>query len=307
MVNVVNLTSAAGAVPAAPAGLAAVVMSATQVRLSWTDNSTNETGFVVERSVNGAAFASLSAVGAHNSTGAMTFNDNTVVTGNTYAYQVKAVNGATSSGYSNTASVTTSIAAPTNLTGSLLGATSVRLTWTDNANNEGNYKVERSPDSVTWTQLGVLLAANTVTYTDATVPASPPGPNTYVYRVTAVNGATSSASALTTVGVAVPPAAPSNLLATGVALNGNNRAAVLSWNDNANNETSFTLQRCTGTTRRLADPRGRLGERDDGDRGQHDHVPGHRGNEADNLQLQDPGRQRPRHFRVVGGGDSRTP
>ena len=151
--NVVNLTTAAGAVPATPTGLSAAVMSATQVRLSWTDNSTNETGFIVERAVNGGAFVSLSAVAAHNSTGAMTFNDNTVVTGNTYAYQVKAVNGATSSGYSNTASVTTSIATPTNLNGSLLSATSVRLSWTDNANNEANYKVERSPDSVTWTQL----------------------------------------------------------------------------------------------------------------------------------------------------------
>ena len=118
-------------------------MSATQVRLSWTDNSTNETGFIIERAVNGGAFVSLSSVGAHGSTGAMTFNDNTVVTGNTYAYQVKAVNGATSSGYSNTASVTTSIATPTNLNGSLLSATSVRLSWTDNANNKADYKVER--------------------------------------------------------------------------------------------------------------------------------------------------------------------
>ncbi len=54
--NVVTLTTAAGAVPAAPTGLTAAVMSATQVRLSWTDNSTNETGFIIERAVNGGAF-----------------------------------------------------------------------------------------------------------------------------------------------------------------------------------------------------------------------------------------------------------
>ena len=57
-------------------------------------------------------------------------------------------------------------------------------------------------------------------------------------------------------GVAIPPAAPSNLVGAGVALNGNNRAVVLNWNDNANNETSFTIQRCTGTTLTTCGPAG---------------------------------------------------
>ena len=217
--NVVNLTTAVGAVPGTPTGLSAAVMSATQVRLSWTDNSTNETGFIVERAVNGGVFVSLSAVAAHNSTGAMTFNDNTVVTGNAYAYQVNAVNAVngvvTLSGYSNTASVTTSIAAPTNLNGALLsvdavtGNRSVRLTWTDNANNEANYKVERFGG-----QRDVDAARHARgQYRELHGSAALPGPSTYIYRVTAVNGATSSAAAQTSVGVAVPPAAPSNVLA----------------------------------------------------------------------------------------------
>jgi hypothetical protein len=242
--NTMNLITAAGTVPAAPTGLAAAVMSATQVRLTWTDNATNETGFVIERSLNGAAFATLTTLGAHGGTGTMTYNDNTVTVGNTYVYRVKAVNGAVSSLYSNTATVTTNIQAPTNLTATILTATSIRLNWTDNANNEVNYKVERSADGgATYATLTAILAANTITYTDSAVPA----PATYVYRVMAINGLTSSIPATVTVGVSVP-AAPSGLAGVGIALNGNNRAVVLNWVDNSNNESSFTIQRCTGTT-----------------------------------------------------------
>ena len=35
-------------VPTAPSNLAAQLISGTQVNLTWTDNSTNETGFIIE-------------------------------------------------------------------------------------------------------------------------------------------------------------------------------------------------------------------------------------------------------------------
>jgi len=81
-------------------------------------------------------------------------------------------------------------------------------------------------------------------------------PGTYTYTVTAVNPQrpvtvppviVSSSPAQVTVGISVP-AAPSALKGSPVALTGNRRAVVLSWIDNSNNETSFTIQRCLGTT-----------------------------------------------------------
>src|SRR5207244_7518035 len=39
--------------PDAPSGLAAVAVAANQVNLSWTDNSSNETGFKIEQSLDG--------------------------------------------------------------------------------------------------------------------------------------------------------------------------------------------------------------------------------------------------------------
>jgi regulation of enolase protein 1 (concanavalin A-like superfamily) len=88
--------------PAAPSGLTAQV-STGGVTLNWTDNSTDETGFVIERQTGTGTFAVLTTVGSN----VKSFVDTTVGAGTTYGYRVKAVNGTAESGYSNTATVTT--------------------------------------------------------------------------------------------------------------------------------------------------------------------------------------------------------
>jgi hypothetical protein len=96
-------TSAPAQVPAAPSGLTASV-SGTTVNLSWTDNSSNETGFVVERA-NNSTFTGktrLSAVTATNRTDQPGPG--------TWYYRVVAVNAAGDSAVSNTQSVTISTA-----------------------------------------------------------------------------------------------------------------------------------------------------------------------------------------------------
>ncbi len=75
--------------------------------LSWADNSTDETGFVIERKLNTGAYATLTTV-ATNTVSAL---DTTVVrsntVANTYTYRLKAVKtGAADSTYSNEACVT---------------------------------------------------------------------------------------------------------------------------------------------------------------------------------------------------------
>ena len=74
------------------------------VNLTWTDNSANETGFLVQRADN-AAF-SLGVVNATLGAGASTFSQN-VTPGRTYYYRVLAFDDAHQSGWSNTATVTT--------------------------------------------------------------------------------------------------------------------------------------------------------------------------------------------------------
>jgi hypothetical protein len=75
--------------------------------LSWTDNSNNEDGFVIERSLNKGAFTVLAAgVGVN----VITFSDSTLVADpqvdNEYCYRVAAFNTAGQSGYTNTACIT---------------------------------------------------------------------------------------------------------------------------------------------------------------------------------------------------------
>ena len=83
-----------GALPAAPTNLSAVLASGPRVNLTWTDNATNENGFVIQRSSDGGVtFTQIGTAPARNNTGNVTFADPTVVLGNTYTYRVAAVNG----------------------------------------------------------------------------------------------------------------------------------------------------------------------------------------------------------------------
>ena len=71
--------------------------------LTWRDNATNESGFVVQRSSDGGAtFAQVGVAPARTSTGNVTFVDGTAAGSTTYVYRVAAVNVAGASAWSNT-------------------------------------------------------------------------------------------------------------------------------------------------------------------------------------------------------------
>jgi probable HAF family extracellular repeat protein len=82
--------------PAAPSALTATVLSRSRVRLTWTDNSTKETGFRIQRRTGSAAFVLLANVGAQ----ATTYIDATAKIGKVYRYRVQAYNSAGSSAWS---------------------------------------------------------------------------------------------------------------------------------------------------------------------------------------------------------------
>src|SRR5678809_246772 len=65
--NIANATTLAPPSPAAPSGLTATPISSTQVDLSWTDNSTTEDGFRIERcqGTGCTTFTEVAAVGAN--------------------------------------------------------------------------------------------------------------------------------------------------------------------------------------------------------------------------------------------------
>ncbi|MCJ7750413.1 MAG: fibronectin type III domain-containing protein, partial [Armatimonadetes bacterium] len=96
-------------VPAAPSGLSAAEVSASQINLAWTDNAGNEDGFDIERSLSASSgFAQIATVGANVTSYASTG----LSAGTTYYHRVRAYNSAGDSAYSNTASATTTTVPP---------------------------------------------------------------------------------------------------------------------------------------------------------------------------------------------------
>jgi formylglycine-generating enzyme required for sulfatase activity len=93
-----------GAVLEAPTGLSASPLSSSSIRLTWTDNSSNETGFKVERSPDGTSGWVQVQLAATNAT---SWDDSGLSLGTTYYYRVRATNSAGDSAYSNMTSAST--------------------------------------------------------------------------------------------------------------------------------------------------------------------------------------------------------
>jgi len=187
----------------APSNLSAAIASASSITLAWRDNSSNENSFLVERSVNGGAFAQIGTVNrtAAQSTatgGTVAFTSTGLSAGNTYAYRVRAFRtaGSAYSAYSNTATVQFSApSAPTGVmaTASRLSGSLDRviLLWTASSNQTG-YTIQRSSNAGgTWATVATV-AANATAYTQTVARGQ-----TYLYRIRANNFLGSSAWVVT--------------------------------------------------------------------------------------------------------------
>jgi subtilisin family serine protease/regulation of enolase protein 1 (concanavalin A-like superfamily) len=92
----------------APSGLTATAASSSAINLNWTDNSSTETGFEVQRSTDGTTFSAAVSVGANVTSATVTgLNAST-----TYYFRVRAVQDSVTSAFSNTASATTQAPPP---------------------------------------------------------------------------------------------------------------------------------------------------------------------------------------------------
>jgi hypothetical protein len=218
--------------PTAPTGLSAHLNAAgTAIELTWTDASSNELSFNVQRSTDGGIMWDPGTSSAVNSTSA---SDSDIAGRSVILYRVAAVNGSGASLSSEVQGYVT----PANLTATEGSSGKPVLSWDEGFSDETGFSLERQPLSTLsgFTQVLTTSANQTSNIEDTT---ATPGVN-YEYRVRAIRPSSSTGYSVGAPFIATAPDAPSDLApqtsASGTSVN-------LSWTDNSNHETSFVALR----------------------------------------------------------------
>ena len=236
--------------PTPPYDLAGEALSTTQIKLRWSNNSSNESGFRIQRLQPPALTPGFAPL-VTTTTNAATYTDTGLINGGTYYYRILAYNTTASSEYSNVATVRISAPpAPNSLQAgsswtrnALTGK--IELRWNSPADNESGYKVERSTNGGAWVQVtttGPILDEESDELPDWTDRDVPQG--THVYRVRAYNGVNNSPYSPQATVKASPPVAPNNLSAWPQASN----QIILLWGDPSDDEERFRIERSTDGT-----------------------------------------------------------
>ena len=227
------------AVPGAPTSLSATASGTTTIDLTWThpinDGGVSITGYKIEVSPNGTS--NWTDLVANNTS--TTYSHTGLSAGTTRHYRVSAINSVGTGTASSTANATTVPGAPTGLTATASGTSTIDLGWTEPADNGDasitGYKIEVSSNgaSSSWSDRVANTGTTTTTYSHTGLSAA----TTRHYRVSAINsagtGAASSTANATTEDAAAPtvPGAPTGLTATA---SGSNRID-LDWTEPAVN------------------------------------------------------------------------
>lgn len=224
----------------APTTLTAKASSTSAIALTWTDNSSDETGFEIWRSKTGAGgtYTLRKTVAAN----AASSNDSGLTAGTQYCYKVRAIGGAggTPSDFSGSSCATTPLSPPTSLVATVTAPGTISLKWQDNSSNETGFEVWRSTTGSSGTySVRATVSANATGWPDTGLSFT----KEYCYRVRAIGGAAIPASGLSNKSCLTPGqvAAPSSLAAQATS----STTIALTWSDNSSNEAGFEVWRST--------------------------------------------------------------
>ncbi len=188
--------------PAAPSRLTAAPFSTSQINLTWTDNSTNETAFEIDWATNSAFTSGLvtATVGA----GVTSYASTGLAAGTKYYYRVRStIGGSDDSTNSMMTTTATWPNSPTSLTAIAATMSQINLTWTDTSANETGFLIDRATNSAF---TGTSLTTFSVGYNVTSFQSTGLSQNTiYYYRVRSTVGSidstnTNVVSATTAVG-----------------------------------------------------------------------------------------------------------
>jgi hypothetical protein len=150
----------------APTDLLATSNNPAYVQLAWTDNTTAETGYYLERKFGDSTSVNPYSVIQTLIAGATTTRDSTIVPLTTYTYRVRAFNTTLFSPYSNQAGVVTIV--PVELASYSVTAVknNVNIEWsTASETNASHFIIERKLSDTEWMEAGSIKAAGTSTTT----------------------------------------------------------------------------------------------------------------------------------------------
>jgi len=178
--NCASAKTALSGTPKAPTNLNATSVSTSQIKLIWTDNSTDETSFKIYRKVGASSWVLLSTKGAN-----VVSHTDTTVAGNTattaYSYYVKACNSSGCSPATNYAVVPYK---PTSLKATAVSSSRTNLTWTDKSNNETGFQIYRKSGTCSSTNSWSKIATtghNITSYSNTGLTSG----KTYSYKIRA--------------------------------------------------------------------------------------------------------------------------
>jgi titin len=217
--------------PAAPSNTAARPLSSSEVEVTWTDNTSVESGFRVERSVDhGSTWTAVTTSGP-NAT--RTSDQGRSAESPELCYHVITV---TESGESvpSTVDCTTPPAPPSNLAAAGSGS-AVNLTWNDASSIEDGFMIDRAVAGSGFSTVAAL-AANATSYQDAPLPE---GTYWYVVRATKDGGQSDPSNAVQVVVTSAPPSEPVSV----VARPSSSTVVEIGWFDPSTNEEGFRIER----------------------------------------------------------------
>jgi hypothetical protein len=220
----------------APLNITTEKLTISSIKVNWTDNSTGESGFIIDRKVGVEAWAAYDTT----ATNAVTWTDNDAVINTNLQYRVKGYKESYYSSYLESSQISNIFPAPTNLILTQVKkqqkAVTIQLDWSDNSNGEDGFKISKRDDVGNWSDINTV-GSNIITWTDTNATIS----DSLAYRVRGYKGTYSSGFTSADVSsLTFPP--PTNLTYTKLDLN----SIRLNWTDNSNMEDGFKIDKKVG-------------------------------------------------------------
>jgi hypothetical protein len=194
--------------PLSPTGFA-VAGTGSAIQLIWTDSSTNESMFRIERATSGSGPWEERGFLIRNKTA---WTDSLVNTGTTYYYRMRAYNTTGFSAYTAVLSSTTALpplsptppAPPTNLLATAVATNQIQLFWDDASNNEMAFEIQRATNTLGPWSVVAAVGSNVTAAVDSNLLSA----TTYYYAVRATNSAGVSAWSNTNSATTLTPPPP---------------------------------------------------------------------------------------------------